>query len=322
MSVDQNDSEGFAEAADEMMMGLGSDGDKTFKRPTFGLWFLALVLMFAAYAYQKRTGPTYPKRGAIEVAGEEHEYRLIRSEETVRDAEVILPAVGEKVSATLVWRRYPTQDEWARVAMAKETRDEEPVLLAKLPAQPAAGKIEYFLEADVAGKPVRIPAESDDDLIIRFKDPVPSWILWPHIICMFTTLFFGLRAGLGAIFNPVGMRKLVWTTLGVMTFGGLVLGPIVQKYAFGHYWTGFPYGKDLTDNKLLILWVLWVIAALVVGFKPKKKEGPARFVVAACAIVAMTVVYLIPHSMRGSELDYSKLEGVENPKDAIGTGKK
>ena len=81
-------------------------------------------------------------------------------------------------------------------------------------------------------------------------------------------------------------------------------------------------GGDLTDNKLLILWVLWVVAVLVVGFKPKKKEGPARFVVAVCAIVAMTVVYLIPHSMRGSELDYSKLEGVENPKDAIGTGKK
>lgn len=286
------------------------------------LWALALLLMLAAYAYQKRTGPTYPKRGAIELAGEEHEYRLVRSEETVRDAEVILPAAGGKVQATLAWRRFPTEDEWTKVPMTPETREDEAVILAKLPAQPAAGKIEYYLDVVTPSGTSRIPAAGEDDLIIRFKDPVPDWILWPHIICMFSTLFVGLRAGLGAAFRPEGMRKLVWITLGIMTTGGLVLGPIVQKYAFGHYWTGFPYGKDLTDNKLLILWVAWLVSAIVVGFKEKKKDGPARAVVFLAAIVAMTVVYLIPHSMRGSELDYSKLEGVENPKDAIGTGKK
>lgn len=285
------------------------------------LWTAALVLMLVAYAYQKRTGPTYPRRGTLEVDGVEHDYELVRSEETVRDAEVVLPAAGGKIAGTVVWRRYPTDDEWARIPMTPQEHDGDDVILATLPAQPAAGKIEYYVEAVAGGENVRIPAPGEEDLIIRFKDPVPVWILWPHIICMFTTLFVGLRAGLGAAFRPTGMRKLVWLTLAVMTAGGLVLGPIVQKYAFGHYWTGFPYGKDLTDNKLLILWALWLVAALVVGFEEKKKEGPSRVVVFVCAVVAMTVVYLIPHSMRGSELDYSKLEGVDNPKEAIGTGK-
>ena len=43
-------------------------------------------------------------------------------------------------------------------------------------------------------------------------------------------------------------------------------------------------------------------------------------VVVLVATVVMMVVYLIPHSMRGSELDYGKLEQGVHPKDAIGTG--
>ena len=34
----------------------------------------------------------------------------------------------------------------------------------------------------------------------------------------------------------------------------------------------------------------------------------------------MVVVYLIPHSMRGSQLDYGRLDAVPDPKDAIRTG--
>jgi hypothetical protein len=32
-------------------------------------------------------------------------------------------------------------------------------------------------------------------------------------------------------------------------------------------------------------------------------------------------VYLVPHSLRGSQLDYGKLEGGTAPRDAIGTGR-
>ena len=40
-----------------------------------------------------------------------------------------------------------------------------------------------------------------------------------------------------------------FATLGL---GGMILGPIVQKYAFGAYWTGIPFGHDLTDAKNLV----------------------------------------------------------------------
>ncbi|MEO1450503.1 MAG: hypothetical protein AAFV07_13315, partial [Bacteroidota bacterium] len=103
------------------------------------------------------------------------------------------------------------------------------------------------------------------------------------------------------------------------TIGGMILGPIVQKYAFGEYWTGFPFGGDFTDNKMLFMWLAWALALAVIGFKPKKKENVSRTAVLTAAVV-MTVVYLIPHSMGGSTLDYDQVDKGIDPKEAITTG--
>jgi hypothetical protein len=81
--------------------------------------------------------------------------------------------------------------------------------------------------------------------------------------------------------------------------GGLILGPVVQKYAFGAYWTGWPFGQDLTDNKTLVAWIFWAIALWRLHKNPANRTWPA------IAMVVLLLVFLIPHSMFGSELDYS-----------------
>jgi hypothetical protein len=78
----------------------------------------------------------------------------------------------------------------------------------------------------------------------------------------------------------------------------MILGPIVQKYAFGAFWTGFPAGYDLTDNKTLIAFICWIVASLA----GMKKGKPWLTVIAA---IVTLVVFSIPHSAKGSELDYS-----------------
>ncbi len=50
----------------------------------------------------------------------------------------------------------------------------------------------------------------------------------------------------------------------------MILGPIVQKYAFGELWTGIPFGWDLTDNKTLIAFLFWILAVIM----NRKKERP------------------------------------------------
>jgi len=265
------------------------------------LWVLAVIIMFGAADYQERTGPTKEFKGSYSFAGEDHAFELVRSQNTDADAPVIVPDPGGGLTGQLLFKRYPTDDPFVPIPMESVAGD----LQGLLPAQLAAGKLEYYVVLESAEGSIRIPEE--DTLIIRFKDPVPLWVLVPHIIFMFIALLVGVRTALAAAFYPVGIRKLAWTTLGLMTVGGMILGPIVQKYAFGAFWTGWPFGYDLTDNKTLLMWIVWVGVAVVLAKRTSPKDWLARGAILLAAVVMMTM-YLIPHSLRGSELDYSQLD--------------
>ena len=280
------------------------------------LWILAVLLMLAAAIYQRRTGPTRPFRGSFEAGGATHAYRLVRSEETTRRARVVLPDPGDgSFAARLHYKRFKTDDPFTAEPFVREGDE----WAAYLPQQPAAGKMEYFVTLSAGGDTVRIPAEGEDDIVLRYKDPVPTAVLVPHVLMMFFAMLIGMRAGLAALFDPKDMRLWAFVALAGITVGGMILGPVVQKYAFGEYWVGFPFGVDLTDNKTLIMWLAWLAAAAVLGTKLKKHEALGRAVVLGAAVV-MTAVYLIPHSMGGSELDYALVDQGVDPAEAIGTG--
>ena len=281
------------------------------------LWVLAVVLAAAAMIYQRSTGPTYEYKGYLENDGEAQKYELLRSQETTDGAKIELPFFdGANYSATLHYKRYQTKDSVTALAFQL---DENKQFIAQLPVQPAAGKIEYFITGAIDGKEFNIPKKGEENIVLRYKDPVPDYILIPHVVMMIMVILLGIRAGLGAIFNDGTMRKWTIVAFVAMTVGGMILGPIVQKFAFGEYWTGFPFGGDFTDNKMLLMWVAWALALAVIGFKPKKKENVSRIAVMFAAVV-MTVVYLIPHSMGGSTLDYDKVDQGIDPKEAIETG--
>ena len=55
------------------------------------LWVLAVIIMLAAGSYQERTGPTKEFKGSFTFSGEDHAFELVRSENTDRDAPVIVP---------------------------------------------------------------------------------------------------------------------------------------------------------------------------------------------------------------------------------------
>jgi hypothetical protein len=295
------------------------------------LWILALVLMLSAAIYQRKTGPTKPFRSDVEFAGQAFTTKLIRTCNSDVDALVTLPELGEDVVAVLFFKRYKTDDpftpapllpagQWLAASVLSEDMAAKHAgsLVGILPKQPAAGKLEYYIELHQTGEQLRLPTAGADPLLIRFKDPVPIQVLLPHIFMMFFAVLIGMRAGLSALFTPALMHAQARTAFIGMSLGGMVLGPIVQKYAFGEYWTGWPYGKDLTDNKMLVMWLAWLAALLALQFIKSNHATWRRGTVLVAALV-MSAVYLIPHSMRGSELDYSKLEGGIDPIEAIGT---
>lgn len=254
------------------------------------LWILAILITISAAIYQRKTGPTYDKKDKLILENKEYKLKLPRSHSSSSDCELVLKDVDQTVKASLVFRKYPTNDEWKKIEFQRDGDK----LTAFLPKQPPAGKLSYYLvfhsqsEEKVLfkEKPVRI----------RFKGDVPAAVLIPHVILMFFAMLISNISGIFALINKKQFRFYTFITFGLLLLGGMIMGPVVQKYAFGEFWTGIPFGWDLTDNKTLIAFIFWILAVAMNIKKPR----PVYTIIAS---IILLLIYSIPHSMFGSELD-------------------
>lgn len=257
------------------------------------LWVIAVILTVGLVIYQRSTGPTYPVRGEVTIDGEVIKYKLIRTFGGDKDALVEIETNNSSITGNITLKRYKSHDEWS----THDLTNTDGKIIGVIPNQPPAGKVEYIITLISNGKSYVL---NDDPVIIRFKGVVPLAVLTPHIFFMFFSMLFALRTGLELFFRRKDTRYYTGVVLVTLFFGGLVLGPIVQKYAFDAYWTGWPFGHDLTDNKTLFVFIFWVIAWFVLRKKPQNRLWPLL------AVLAMILVYSIPHSAMGSEIDHTK----------------
>lgn len=253
-------------------------------------WLLAIIITLALSIYQRITGPTHPKKISIELRGENYKVKLPRS--GVQKDEIInlkdVPALPELAEGLkLHYRQFPTTNDYTTVDF--QLKDE--TWQAALPVQPIAGKLQYYLTID--GRDYL----KDEPVVIRFRNDVPAYILIPHILLMFGAMLFAVYT-----FLLVVTRKEYgkWLKVTVLTLfvGGFLFGPLVQHAAFGPWWTGFPYGTDLTDNKTLISFVFFLAALATMKWRYNKW-------VVILAVLVMIAVFTIPHSAYGSEYDYT-----------------
>jgi hypothetical protein len=259
-------------------------------------WVIAVLITVGASVYQRMTGPTYPMDKEFAGSDQSYKIELPRSHggETDCPVELELP---EEYTGEIIYRRYPGKEEWDTIKFQRI----DSLLMAFLPNQPPAGKLEYHIEIRENNNAVALQFE--ENIVVRFKGDVPNWALIPHIFFMFFAMLWSNATGLQAAANIKSYKRNALITVILFTIGGLILGPIVQKYAFGAYWTGWPFGEDLTDNKVLASVIVWLVALLL----NRKKERPWLVIIATLFLFA---IYMIPHSMRGSELDYSSGEVV------------
>lgn len=251
------------------------------------LWILALIFVLGARTYQKYTGPTYPKREKITLGAKDYKFKLLRSHGG--DENCIFPIVlNNNIKGKFYYRLYPTANKFKAVEM-EHSGDS---LFIELPHQPPAGKLEYYVELYNEDESVFVNKE--EPVIIRFKGAVPNWALLPHIFMMFFGLWFVMVSAFYALAKEQAYKLYAILALISLFIGGLILGPIVQKFAFGEYWTGIPFGWDLTDNKTLVGFVAWFIAYLL----NMRKERRTAIIIGAVFII---VIFSIPHSMHGSE---------------------
>lgn len=270
---------------------------------TIILWTVAFLVTAVFAVWQKMSGPTYEVRIDTEVAGAPLKGELLRTHSVNGDLPVTVNVADPAVVGTVVWRRYPTDDPWQRLAMVNAAG----LLTAELPRQKMAGKLEYSVECGKDGQKVLIPP--DEAVVARFKGDVPNPVLIFHVSFMVSGILFSTRCGLAALTGSGAIKMLSRMTFAFLFVGGLVLGPVVQKYAFDAYWTGWPLGGDWTDNKLALGALVWLIAMW--GTRNASAGRPSGRWVCLLAMVVLFVVYGIPHSIHGSTLDYETGEHIQ-----------
>jgi hypothetical protein len=251
---------------------------------TLLFWVIAVIGTLVFAVYQRVTGPTYALSGKAHLDGKEINYKLERSRETGSDFLIEIATGDETIGGIVFWRKFNSGVEFTQVPMTGRGK-----LSASIPAQKRLEKIDYYLQLTKAGKSVIIPEEKI--VTLRFKDPVPLYVLIPHILAMFLAMMLSTRTGLEFFNKEPNLNKLSLWTIITLFIGGFPLGFAMNGLAFGEMWGGWPFGHDVTDNKTQIAFIVWLIAFYLI----RKNKNPN--LAALIAAVIMIAVYLIPHSV-------------------------
>jgi hypothetical protein len=267
---------------------------------------VAVIGTLGSLAYQDRTGPTYPLRGTVATGAGPVRFVCMRSQTIGQDLPVVLlDPVPEGVAATVRYRRMRSRDAWTTMPMSRgafaisgrgRSRTVQGVG-ARLPSlNERAGKYEYFVEVETGEG----PAESitgKRPIVARYKAAVPGTVLALHILAIFASMLVAIRTTIaGMLGHPV--KRYLYATLATLLLGGFVLGPVVQWYAFGVWWSGFPFGYDWTDNKVVVELAFWLLALWA-----NRGARRSRWTVVLAGLATLAV-YFIPHSVFGSEYNY------------------
>jgi hypothetical protein len=265
------------------------------KNKSLVLWIISIIIMVIIVFYQRMTGPTYPVHGEVTINNQTYRFEMPRTHGGSGGQIISLIIPDKSISGKIKFRRFHSYDNWSYTDMQRSGD----TLMYELPHLLPAGKIRYqvFLQSGI-NQPIPVTQEA---VIVRYKDSVPTIVIILHLFFLFTAITLSTRAGLEALFKGEKTFALAVFTTIFMFIGGIIIGPMMQQYAFGALWTGWPLGHDLTDNKTAAAVIIWIIAM----WRTWKNRTSRGWVIAAS--IVLLIVFLIPHSILGSEIDYTKL---------------
>ncbi|MCX7642093.1 MAG: hypothetical protein N2Z20_05615 [Elusimicrobiales bacterium] len=251
-----------------------------------------IISIFLAF-FQRITGPTYPVKGSVVLYTNNIKYFFPRSC-TIKEQKCLAVIDSNFGEFYVRYKRYEMNEE-SKIINFKFI-DSDKKFIARIPTNfPPAAKIEYNVYTKVGENEFKI---NKKNVILRFKNEVDNWILIIHIVMMFGSLVLSLYIFFGVIFDKKYSYLLLYVNWILILIGGFIFGGLLQKQAFGLWWSGFPLGYDITDNKTLIVFLSWSVALL---FSLRKKDA-SKYIVFSSIIMILS--YLIPHSLFGSEYDY------------------
>ena len=180
-----------------------------------------------------------------------------------------------------------------------------------VPAQDRGTRMNYYLEITTAtGTKIYFPRNAPEEekfYTLTFKGKANGLLLFIHVLLMVIPMILFIAAAYFAfkhLQQQLPVDKTLWLSViaFLLFFIGIVpFGMIVEYQVFGSIFQGWPFGRDVTDTKTLVIFIYWFVSLMMMKNKIFKKEeknlisdkGFASLVVIGTIITLG--MYLVPH---------------------------
>jgi hypothetical protein len=272
-------------------------------------YLIALLLTVVLLGFARRMSTRHEQTFTEQVDGITLRHQTVT--ENFGDGPILSVATSapERVRAVAYYSEQPGGPDYKQQDMVLSSDG----FSCKLSALPRGEKFFYHINVYkdnvvIATFPPAKAAPSKGDQFIKFKGHISRFVLIPHILLMFGTIFFGLLA----VFTSVDVARgksdarrsilFLILTFACAFVGGIPLGIVVSAQTFGGSgWGGWPLGTDITDTKTEVLLLFWLITIFLSwkGLRSRKmtiSNGLYSFLVILSFIVTF-ITFLIPHSI-------------------------
>jgi len=253
------------------------------------LWILALLITCSAAYYQRVSSPTYPSVVIIPIEMQKYPVPFLHSHTGKSDCPIILQIGDISVKGELYYRKYPSQSEMTKLEMKREGDK----LVAAMPNQSPGVKVEY--RVDLFKNGVQLNYTISKPTILLFEGEIPKFPFFMNLAVLGLAIFLSTWSGLLALFGSGASKFFSMLTFISFIIGGFIIAPIVHKYAVNDWWTGFPIGYSLNNNKFFLASLVWLVVVVTIQRKYNR-------IISVVASLLSLLIFLIPSTFVENEV--------------------
>ncbi len=279
-------------------------------------WKIIVAFLFTLFllAFTRKTTAVRSVDKMVEMQGVSIEHVTVPKQ--VGDEIPVISAKLVGASEIRLVYKIGKEGEYQSIKMSPKP-GEENVFIASIPIHPKGMKAWYYLEAidrrDSEEVKITLPEKSSgqvDPIRLKFEGQVPAYVIIPHVLTIFAAIFFAtltlftavdIKKGKGTLARSVKYCSVMFLFLFI---GFFPFGWAMNYFAFGVLWEAFPFGRDVTDNKSQIMFLIWLSTLFTVkgtvwgkgeGRNLVSDRGYSSLVI--FSFIATMIILAIPHSL-------------------------
>jgi hypothetical protein len=243
------------------------------------LWLSSIIIVFIIGYIKNVTDINYPITGTFGIEGKKVSYKLDKVSYDKYSYKNIIISDIKGITAKVLMIKDDEQTEIPYKEIASGLEVEIPIL------KPGR-EIDYKVNIISKDKIYEIPR--NNYVTLTFWGSIPSPIQILNFILMYGGLLMSIRSLLEAFTKKTNLKKFVFITCTLFLTLLTIVFPLFNTYKLGAINHFVPAFSDLVNPLLIIILVVWIIAAIFI-FNKKF----IRTVTSLATFITLSIYYLL-----------------------------